>query len=161
MTKRVKKSAYKQAFWCHIINSFLIHCLMSVFQNMCQNSDVQIAITFDSLDRFWWNKHQNVSNGELYHRELFFLGGGPVNLKFGLLSLTVGHLLIVQIMVLNFGNALTLVVINMIYFANIFPLSVKDNHTGSVAHIYINIYIFIFFHFRLYTFANTNGIPQI
>jgi hypothetical protein len=36
----------------------------------------------------------------------------------------VGHLLIVQ--VLNFGNSLTLIVIDMIYFANIFPLSVKD-----------------------------------
>ena len=50
--QRVKKSrsAKKQAFWCHIISSFLIHCLMSVFQNMCQNSDIQIAITFDSLD---------------------------------------------------------------------------------------------------------------
>ena len=39
--------------------------------------------------------------------------------------------------VLNVGNCLTLIVINMIYFANIFPLSVKENHTGSVAHIYI------------------------
>jgi hypothetical protein len=45
---------------------------------MGQNSDVQIAITFDSLDRFWWNKHQNVSNGELYHMELFFGGGGDL-----------------------------------------------------------------------------------
>jgi hypothetical protein len=28
----------------------------------------------------------------------------------------------------------------MIYFANIFPLSIKVNHTGSVAQIYIYIY---------------------
>ena len=67
-------------------------------------------------------------------------------MKFGLLSLTVGHLLIVQIMVLNFGNALTLVVINMIYFANIFPLSVKDNvatYWLRCTHIYKYLYIYI------------------
>jgi hypothetical protein len=56
----------------------------------------------------------------------------------------------VSFKVLNFGNSLTLIVINMIYFANIFPLSVKDNvHIGSVAHIYIYIYIFIY----LYSFT--------
>jgi hypothetical protein len=60
--------------------------------------------------------------------------------------------------VLNFSNYLTLIVINTIYCANIFPLPFKDNHTGSLAHIDINI---ILPYLTLYVRHYTNGIPQI
>ena len=43
----------------------------SEFQNIGKISDIQIAITFDSLDRFWSNKQQNASNVMLYQVKLF------------------------------------------------------------------------------------------
>ena len=47
--------------------------------------------------------------------------------------------------VLNFGNSLTLIVINMIYFANIFPLSVEDNvDILAPLHTYIYKYLYIY-----------------
>ena len=50
---------------------FQYNCLISQFQNIGKISDIQIAITFDSLDRFWWNKKQNASNVMLYQVKLF------------------------------------------------------------------------------------------
>ena len=50
----------------------------------------------------------------------------------------------------NFGNYFTLIVINTIYFANIVPLSFKDNHILRCTYI-----IDITFEFWiLYTFAS-------
>ena len=50
---------------------FQYNYLISEFQNIGNISDIQIAITFDSLDRLWWNKKQNASNVMFYQVKLF------------------------------------------------------------------------------------------